>query len=79
MKRKVGALAGGLATVVLSTDHKETVQVIHQSVNDFLRRKGLALLYHSIDAGASFLDKNNIVFRCQASLYRSCLNYLTIG
>jgi hypothetical protein len=79
MKRKVKALAGGLATVVLSTDHEKTVQVVHQSVNDFLSAKGLRLLYHSIDARTSFVDENNILLRCQASLYRSCLNYLTTG
>jgi hypothetical protein len=36
MKRRINALSGGLAEVVSSGDDNETVQVVHQSVNDFL-------------------------------------------
>ncbi|CAI7616545.1 unnamed protein product [Penicillium discolor] len=52
MKRRVKALTGGLAEVVSSGNDEETVQVVHQSVNDFLRAKGLALLYHEKAAGS---------------------------
>ncbi|CAI7581948.1 unnamed protein product [Penicillium pancosmium] len=70
MKRIIKALAGGLAEVVSGT-----VQVVHQSVNDFLRAKGLALLY-SISASTASIDRDNLPFHCQAALYRSCLVYL---
>ncbi|KAJ5694415.1 hypothetical protein N7536_004827 [Penicillium majusculum] len=76
MKRRVKALAGGLAEVVSSGNDEETVQVVHQSVNDFLRAKGLALLYHGISASVGSGDINNILSQSQATLYRSCLVYL---
>jgi ankyrin repeat protein/adenylate kinase family enzyme len=76
MKRRVKALAGGLAEVVSSGNDEETVQVVHQSVNDFLRAKGLALLYHGISASMGSMDMDNILFQSQATLYRSCLLYL---
>ncbi|KAJ5413837.1 hypothetical protein N7509_000464 [Penicillium cosmopolitanum] len=76
MKRRIKALAGGLAEVVSSGNDEETVQVVHQSVNDFLRAKGLALLYHSISGSVGSGDMNNILSQSQATLYRSCLVYL---
>jgi ankyrin repeat protein len=76
MKRRVKAIAGGLAEVVSSGNDEETVQVVHQSVNDFLRAKGLALLYHGISASVGSGDINNILSQSQATLYRSCLVYL---
>ncbi|CAI7636814.1 unnamed protein product [Penicillium manginii] len=76
MKRRIKALAGGLAGVVSSGNDEETVQVVHQSVNDFLRAKGLALLYHSISGSVGSRDMNNILSQSQATLYRSCLVYL---
>ncbi|KAJ5894868.1 hypothetical protein N7495_006559 [Penicillium taxi] len=76
MKRRIKALSGGLAEIVLSGDGKETVQAVHQSVNDFLRVKGLQLLYRAVTASRSSFDDNKVLFQCQAALYRSCLVYL---
>ncbi|KAJ6095920.1 hypothetical protein N7486_006666 [Penicillium sp. IBT 16267x] len=76
MKRRIKALAGGLAEVISSGDQNETIQVVHQSVNDFLRGKGLALLSHSISDTMTCANIDNIVFQCQSTLYRSCLVYL---
>ncbi|KAJ5772329.1 hypothetical protein N7520_002858 [Penicillium odoratum] len=78
MKRRVKALAGGLAEVISSGDQNETIQVVHQSVNDFLRDKGLALLSHSTSTSATTTNMNieDIVCECQSTLYRSCLVYL---
>ncbi|CAI7605614.1 unnamed protein product [Penicillium manginii] len=78
MKKRVKVLSGGLAEVVSSEKDEETVQVVHQSVNDFFRAKGLALLYHSFSASKGCLDTANILFQSQATLYRSCLVYLTM-
>jgi ankyrin repeat protein len=77
MKRRIKALSGGLVEVVSSGDGKETVQVVHQSVNDFLRVKGLGLLFHHTGASTSSMESEKIIFLCQAALYRSCLVYLT--
>ncbi|KAJ5597341.1 hypothetical protein N7537_007425 [Penicillium hordei] len=76
IKLRVKALSGGLAGVVSSRNDKETVQVIHQSVNDFLRVKGLALLYHGFSASMGSVGIDNILFQSQATLYQSCLIYL---
>ncbi|CAG7940462.1 unnamed protein product [Penicillium salamii] len=76
MRRIMKALSGGLAEVVPSSNNDETVQVVHQLVNDFLRTKGLKVLYQDIDMCTSSLNKEQIIFQCQATLYRSCLVYL---
>ncbi|KAJ5588636.1 hypothetical protein N7537_011314 [Penicillium hordei] len=76
MKRRIKALSGGLAEVVSSGDNDESVQVVHQSVNDFLRVKGLGLLCHHIDAKMMPVDNDKVLFQCHATLYRSCLVYL---
>ncbi|CAG8399175.1 unnamed protein product [Penicillium salamii] len=76
MKTRVKALSGGLAEVVLSERNRETVQVVqvvHQSVNDFLYKKGFELLSSHITATTLSLDGGTIVLKCQATLYRSCL------
>ncbi|KAI2741901.1 hypothetical protein DTO012A1_4463 [Penicillium roqueforti] len=73
---RVKALSGGLAEVVPSGDNNETVQVVHQSVNDFLRKKGLQALCHNIGMSMSSMNENTILSQCQATLYRSCLVYL---
>ncbi|KAJ5346952.1 uncharacterized protein N7506_000205 [Penicillium brevicompactum] len=76
MLQRIKALSGGLAEVVPSADNTETIQVVHQSVNDFLRTKGLKILYQNLDMSTSSVNEEQIVFRCQANLYRSCLVYL---
>ncbi|KAJ5348544.1 uncharacterized protein N7506_001797 [Penicillium brevicompactum] len=76
MLSRIKALSGGLAEVVPSGDKNETVQVVHQSVNDFLRKKGLQALCHNIGMSMSSMNENTILSHCQATLYRSCLVYL---
>ncbi|CAI7677649.1 unnamed protein product, partial [Penicillium manginii] len=78
MKQRVKALSGGMAEVVSSGNDEETVQVVHQSVNDFLRAKGLVLLYYGISASIGSEDQNKILSQSQATLYRSCLVYLAM-
>ncbi|KAJ5210149.1 hypothetical protein N7491_009957 [Penicillium cf. griseofulvum] len=78
MKRRIKAISGGLAEVVSSEASDETVQVVHQSVNDFLRAKGLAILSDNIGASSPPIRRENILLQCQANLYRSCLIYLAI-
>lgn len=76
MLGRIKALSGGLAEVVPSTDNNETVQVVHQSVNDFLRTKGLKVLCQNIGMDMSSMNEDKILSQCQATLYRSCLVYL---
>jgi energy-coupling factor transporter ATP-binding protein EcfA2 len=57
MKRRIKALSGGLAEVVSSRDLSVTVQVVHQSVNDFLLAKGLAALRENIGASSLVLQR----------------------
>ncbi|CAI7647155.1 unnamed protein product [Penicillium bialowiezense] len=78
MKRRIKALSGGLAEVVSSGASDHTVQVVHQSVNDFLRAQGLAALSDIIGASSRVSQRENIIFECQANLYRSCLVYLAL-
>ncbi|KAJ6133135.1 hypothetical protein N7471_008350 [Penicillium samsonianum] len=78
MKRRIKALSGGLAEVLSSGASNETVQVVHQSVNDFLRAKGLAALSDNIGASSPVLEREKILLQCQANLYRSCLVYLAL-
>ncbi|CAG7924891.1 unnamed protein product [Penicillium olsonii] len=78
MKQRIKALSGGLAEVISSGGLKEVVQVVHQSVNDFLRKEGLAVLSDLIGASSPGAKAEDIVFQSQASLYRSCLVYLAI-
>ncbi|KAJ5513228.1 hypothetical protein N7463_002780 [Penicillium fimorum] len=74
MLRRIKALSGGLAEAVPSGDNNETViQVVHQSVNDFLRRKGLEVLCHKIGMSTPSMNGDKILSQYQATLYRSCL------
>ncbi|KAJ5999409.1 hypothetical protein N7451_007219 [Penicillium sp. IBT 35674x] len=76
MKRRIKALSGGLTEVVRDGHFEEIVQVVHQSVNDFLRAKGLRYLHHCVTGSISLTDGDMVLFRCQANLYRSCMVYL---
>jgi hypothetical protein len=78
MKRRIQALSGGLAEIVSSGASNEIVQVVHQSVNDFLREKGLATLSNNIGASSPVPERETVVLYCQANLYRSCLVYLAL-
>ncbi|KAJ5735697.1 uncharacterized protein N7483_000822 [Penicillium malachiteum] len=72
MKQRIKALAGGLAKVVSNgpKQHQETIQVVHQSVNDFLRTKRLALLSsYTTSASDPLIDTDKIISWCQGTLY----------
>jgi hypothetical protein len=73
MKRTIKALSGGPTEVILKSNGDETVQVVHQSVSDFLKAKGLGLLANLVNASkSSVLDSSQVISQCQATLYRSC-------
>ncbi|CAG7919699.1 unnamed protein product [Penicillium olsonii] len=73
MKTRIKALSGGLAEVAMSARHNQIVQVVHQSVNDFLCKGGFELISSRITARTSYLDGGETILQCQATLYRSCL------
>ncbi|KAJ5409044.1 hypothetical protein N7509_002927 [Penicillium cosmopolitanum] len=86
MKRKLKALSGGLVEVVSGQEKSDNsawgfdgplqlVQVVHQSVNDFLSNKGLELLHLSADKSSSLECDTAPFSKFQATLYRSCLVY----
>ncbi|KAJ5159342.1 uncharacterized protein N7500_008993 [Penicillium coprophilum] len=76
MKTRVKVLSGGLAEVTQSDTNDEIIQVIHQSVNDFLHDKGLASLASKVER--TTLPATQVLIKCQARLYHSCLKYLAI-
>ncbi|CAG8156947.1 unnamed protein product [Penicillium olsonii] len=73
MKTRIKALSGGLVEVVTSRTDDDIVQVVHQSVNDFLRKLGLEIISSHITAETPRPDDGEIVLQSQAILYRSCL------
>lgn len=75
---KIKALSGGLAELVSVEDNRQIIQVIHQSVNDFLCEKGLPWLAARVRGRPLLATGDEIILECQATLYRSCLDYLTI-
>ncbi|KAJ5919300.1 hypothetical protein N7466_010243 [Penicillium verhagenii] len=77
MKRRIKTLSGGLVGIAPSQDNNETVQVVHQSVNDFLRDKGLWILSFDLNTEKFPKEKESILLYCHADLYRSCLIYLS--
>lgn len=64
------------------------VQVIHQSVNDFLVADGLELMAQLVSQASSSssslsttsleISKGNIAERCHNDIFRSCLNYIAV-
>ncbi|KAI9037068.1 NACHT nucleoside triphosphatase [Aspergillus affinis] len=84
MKRRVNAMSGGLIEVV-SNGSRQNVQVIHQSVNDFLLAEGLRMLANIQNqqgeppARKTRETQNNdfTLESIQGVLYRACLHYLT--
>ena len=92
MTRQIIALSGGLAKVFrggYGTDKFDerytTVQFIHQSVNDFLRDRGLDSLFLALqnlnhrDAGPRWTPAaGNIIGQSQDRLSKACLNYLRL-
>ncbi|KAI9043131.1 uncharacterized protein KD926_004314 [Aspergillus affinis] len=84
MKLRIRAWSGGLIEAIIDQKSTtETVQVIHQSVNDFIVDKGLVVLSGLHDGeqkrcqlegrqwNSTFMMKHS-----QGVIYRSCLNYL---
>ena len=78
MKLKIKVLSAGLAEVVSNGDSNETAQVVHQSVTDFLRKRGLAVLSNLLGTRSLPLKAKaeETELQSQAILYRSCLTYL---
>ncbi|CAG8274418.1 unnamed protein product [Penicillium salamii] len=73
---RITALSGGLAELIPTRRNnkpEKLIQVVHQSVNDFLCNKGFELLSNLITGNTSPLDDGKIILGCQATLYRSCL------
>ena len=77
MERLVTSLSGGLAEVKERDHHGCLVQLIHQSVNDFLISDGFRFLFAIADD--SFHQGLEIIGKSQHRLVRSCLNYLKLG
>ncbi|KAJ5153798.1 uncharacterized protein N7500_009237 [Penicillium coprophilum] len=75
MKCRIKALSAGLAEVTSGQEGGETIQVVHQSVGDFLRTEGLAILSGLAAAHTSPLNGEDIILQSQATLYHSCLVY----
>lgn len=74
MDIRVRHLSKGLAEVI-SHGGKPIVQLIHQSVNDFLiEKKGLELLYGSQDRASA----DSLTGRAHFRLSRSCIKYLSM-
>lgn len=74
MEIRVRHLSKGLAEVI-SHDGKFIVQLIHQSVNEFLiEKEGLKLLYGSQDRASA----NSLIGRAHFRLSRSCIKYLSM-
>ncbi|KGO49094.1 NACHT nucleoside triphosphatase [Penicillium expansum] len=76
MEFKIKALSGGLAEIGLYR-HDTVIQVVHQTVNEFLRDKGLLRLKSLVDESKSDIDSKEMILQCHATLYQSCLIYLT--
>ncbi|KAL5356412.1 ankyrin repeat-containing domain protein [Aspergillus floccosus] len=75
MKRQIRAWSGGLVEVV-----EEKVQVVHQSVNDYILPEGLILLAGldnpTQNASDTIESENNQIRHCHSNIYYSCLHYL---
>ncbi|KAJ6000741.1 hypothetical protein N7481_001150 [Penicillium waksmanii] len=90
MKQRAKALSGGLAEIVPDGSGELTIRVVHQSVKDFLRTKGLAFLRNppddkqSIDMEESEVSHKNSrntgdIFEKSLINKNPLLNYATIN
>lgn len=87
MKARLTSLSGGLIEIAKGKESHDPdiVQVIHQSVRDFLFAHGLELTAN-LAAGESITEARHpptsenkqLEERCHSLLYQCCLNYLTI-
>jgi ankyrin repeat domain-containing protein 50 len=75
MKKRIVSLTGGLAEVKYhdqsNQGHQDTVQFIHQSVNDFLSKDKFKCL--ELD------NTKDLIGQGHDRLSRSCINYLQLG
>ena len=79
LRLRIQALSGGLVEVVTSANGDSIIQVMHQSVNDFLLKDGLLLLSNTTQVLSPHTNSDNILVQCQSTLYRSCLIYLHLS
>ncbi|KAJ5972955.1 NACHT nucleoside triphosphatase [Penicillium vulpinum] len=80
MMRRIKALSGGLAEIT-SIRGDDVIQVVHQTVDEFLRDKGLIHLRSLAHDGHTSITKppcngKEMMLECHATLYQSCLIYL---
>ncbi|KAF8863066.1 hypothetical protein BDZ45DRAFT_584587, partial [Acephala macrosclerotiorum] len=73
MERLTKSLSGGLAEV-----RGGTVQLFHQSVNDFLTEGGLSILYQAANPKSKQRSDQEILGESESRLSASCLNYLRL-
>ncbi|EAU30332.1 predicted protein [Aspergillus terreus NIH2624] len=75
LKRQIRAWSGGLVEVV-----EEKVQVVHQSVKDYILPEGLILLagldHLAQESSSTIESESNQIHHCQSNIYYSCLHYL---
>ncbi|PLN78250.1 ankyrin repeat-containing domain protein [Aspergillus taichungensis] len=85
MRRQIKALSGGLMEVVEMNPQSPEgrVQVVHQSVKDYILPEGLLLLasldkqtHIDFSCHTKRLSHENIIRHCQSLIYYSCLNYI---
>ena len=79
LRLRIQALSGVLVEVVTSANGDSIIQVMHQSVNDFLLKDGLLLLSNTTQVLSPHTNSDNILVQCQSTLYRSCLIYLHLS
>jgi ankyrin repeat protein len=79
MQRLTRSLSGGLAEVKHCAEGS-TVQLIHQTVNEFLREGGLKSLLSDMGGPkSSCLSDSEALGRCENTLSRTCFGYLRLG
>ncbi|CAG7979961.1 unnamed protein product [Penicillium nalgiovense] len=75
MDFKIQALSGGLAEIGFYREDT-AILIVHQTVHDFLRNKGLLHLRSKVvDKSAPTIDSKEMILQCHATLYQSCLVY----
>jgi hypothetical protein len=78
MERLVRSLSGGLARLV-GTGKRNTIQLFHGTIYEFLRSQGLQLLAPGSAASSSVSQSEaEIIGASQERLSKSCLHYLCI-
>lgn len=69
MKRRLNSLSGGLAEI-RTHEYEQRVQLIHQSVSDYILEEGLKLLDGSSE------PTSTLVGRAHVRILRSCIKYI---